>query len=325
MNYDEWELPNPIDPKSLFGVAAGIAWKRNGDFKKAEECYILALQSDSSAGASFYLESGLNCWHNLATCYEAWTGRGVMPSARVKLAISCGYAIIVTANIGTRTNISLPRGMKLCDVLKYKNKPAKAMKAMKQATSLEGVEAFCERIIEDGKPTFEGFGGCTIDDPEARKEALEKVAMEQLQTSNSVLGKIGGHCSCCGDIFYKKKLKSCPCLHAQYCSGECQKKHWKDHKLTHKVVMAKAAGPKKEEKREKKANEVKEAQKQKQGGFRAKEVQKKKQEEELRAMEEQARLLEEQMSMELAVESDEEEEDDLLTQLKREASVTNNF
>jgi ankyrin repeat protein len=45
------------------------------------------------------------------------------------------------------------------------------------------------------------------------------------------------HCSSCSTQVAKPK--NCPCHTARYCNGECQRKHWKTHKPTHKAVMLK--------------------------------------------------------------------------------------
>jgi hypothetical protein len=45
------------------------------------------------------------------------------------------------------------------------------------------------------------------------------------------------HCSSCSTRL--PKLKKCVCFTARYCNTECQRKHWKTHKPSHKAAMLK--------------------------------------------------------------------------------------
>jgi len=251
-HYDEWESPTPIKPKALYCTAAGIACKRNGDFAKAEAHHVNAIQSDTAIGIPPLSATSLNAFFSLARCYELWIGLGSSSgdgsgggpeSVEANLAASCTVAIIATANVGYNSQMVIHGANdKLCGILKYGNKPAKCIKAMKQAARLDGVEAFRKRMAEDRCPKINGFGGMLERnkiDPAAQKKQYLKVTKEQLQESNC---KVSEHKSCshCNKVFKNANIKQCPCRHARYCGLECQKKDWKLHKNVHKMVMAKA-------------------------------------------------------------------------------------
>jgi len=228
---------------------AALAWKRAGNYKKAEQLYHEALRLAWAEGEVIRSKGILMVLGNLQTAFVQWNmasdpdcelaeTQDAMCAGEVlhDLVIFAELSECEAANLGISRHGVIDRVNKKIFKKNGKKKALDWLTRYIQAEShVAGRRVLWEvvharQLVNPGHKTIWGKGAGPGPTPKQVKNGARKEAVAQAAILR------GRTCGQCGEeeslAKRSSRFKHCPCHEVYYCSCECQKAHWKEHKKT---------------------------------------------------------------------------------------------
>jgi hypothetical protein len=235
---------------------AGVAWRRAGDAKQAEEAYVLAMHKFVQAypklsGAALVHHEFIDCLlENLSTAYDQHliahgatanlSGRRVNPSADEvipHISVTLG-ALMAAAGFNSFRNFKA--AIKGLRKTRRRDAIATLASAIKSGPSVRAFRCVLLDAIREYMTDVAFPQGVTPVPTPRENASIARDVVKATAAKTIPYVRCGG---CHTLMPERSQAGSCPCKQVSYCSKECQKLHWPVHKLVCPLRKPKPAKP----------------------------------------------------------------------------------
>lgn len=221
----------------------GLAWRRHGDYKKAEDYYAKSLHcvhlyefnpARYRPQVFHTLESIflLYYFENVASLRLLMTLRALIIAAGERLPDGLENAFGGDSTPHLREKYTISEAER---VIQYIIGKSSSVEAMRSAI-LSFSNRSC-RFVEEAVPSE------NVPNDNQKKERPKDHAREFINECFASSGGFMASCSACGAVKRETVFELCACKNAYYCNTKCQANHWPQHmdecKATRKAAKAK--------------------------------------------------------------------------------------
>ena len=211
------EAAQLFESKFILNLNAGLAFKRGDDCERSELRYVMAMRHVTDDEEDKYL-----LFQNMHENYKKWFQLNANNSINeVMVAFS---AMVLKAG----WKIDRDRGWTRLLKDEYTIRRNARTRINEILVTCDDVKGFRESILSCLKNRQ--FLVCNTGKTESQAEMKARAKRRSKDIARMDTSSPSYRCGNC-DTMVKKK-KQCPCGTITYCSEECQRAHWKNHKLT---------------------------------------------------------------------------------------------